>query len=91
MILCFQETKTDDLEEINNDGFEIIMKNRIKYGRVNSGGIKLAFRHNLSEFITVHATGSKTVLWFKISKTFTKLEKNLLVGIFLQKILNIAV
>lgn len=81
MILCFQETKTDDLEEINNDGFEIIMKNRIKYGRVNSGGIKLALRRNLSKFITVHATGSKTVLWFEISKTFTKLEKNLLVGI----------
>lgn len=55
------------------------MKNRIKYGRVNSGGIKLAFRRNLSEFITVHATGSKTVLWFEISKTFTKSEKNLLV------------
>lgn len=75
------KTKTDDLDEIYIEGFEIIMKNRIKYGRVNSGGIKLAFRHNLSEFITVHATGSKTVLSFEISKTFTKLEKNLLVGI----------
>lgn len=72
MILCFQETKTDDLDEIYIEGFEIIMKNRIKYGRVNSGGIKLAFRRNLSEFITDHATGSKTVLWFEISKTFTK-------------------
>lgn len=52
------KTKTDDLDEIYIEGFEIIMKNRIKYGRVNSGGIKLAFRHNLSKFITVHATGS---------------------------------
>lgn len=79
--MCFQETKTDDLDEINIEGFEIIMKNRFKYGRVDSGGIILAFRQNLSEFITTHATDSKTVLWFEISKRFTNLEKNLLVGI----------
>lgn len=81
--MCFQKTKTDDLDDINIEGFEIIMKNRIKYGRVNSGGIMLAFRQNLSEFITVHVADSKTVLWFEISKTFTNLEKNLFVGIYI--------
>lgn len=57
------------------------MKNWIKYGRVNFGGIKLVFRCNLSEFIIVYVIGFKIVFWFEILKMFIKLEKNLLVGI----------
>lgn len=57
------------------------MKNWIKYGRVNFGGIKLVFRYNLSEFIIVFVIGFKIVFWFEILKMFIKLEKNLLVGI----------
>lgn len=57
------------------------MKNWIKYGRVNFGGIKLVFRYNLSKFIIVYVIGFKIVFWFEILKMFIKLEKNLLVGI----------
>lgn len=58
------------------------MKNRIEYDRVNPGEIILAFiRENLSGFTTINATESQTVLWFEISKTFTNLKKNLLLGI----------
>lgn len=58
------------------------MKNRIEYDRVNPGEIILAFiRENLSGFTTINATESQTVLWFEISKTFTNLKENLLLGI----------
>lgn len=80
-IVCLQETKTDDLDVIEIDGYEIKMKNRVKYGRVNSGGIILAYKQELSEFINIHETESKAVLWFEISKQLTNYEKNLLIGI----------
>ena len=38
-ILCLQETKTDDQDVIEINGFKIKMKNRVKYCRLNSGGI----------------------------------------------------
>lgn len=80
-IVCLQETKTDDLDVIEIDGYKIEMKNRVKYGRVNSGGIILAYKQELSEFINIHETESKAVLWFEISKKLTYFEKNLLIGI----------
>jgi len=43
-ILCFVETKTDDPDEINLPGFDVIMKNRFKINRTKSGGIVLAFK-----------------------------------------------
>lgn len=67
-VLCFQRTKTDDLDERNIEGSEIILNNRIRYGIVNSEEKILAFiRGNLSRFIIINATESQTVLWFKIS------------------------
>ena len=49
-IVCLQETKTDDLDVIEINGFEIKMKNRAKYCRLNPGGIILAYKKELSEF-----------------------------------------
>lgn len=66
--MCFQRTKTDDLDERNIEGSEIILNNRIRYGIVNSEEKILAFiRGNLSRFIIINATESQTVLWFEIS------------------------
>ena len=67
-ILCLQETKTDDLDEFEIDGYEIKMKNRVKYGRVNSGGITLIYKRELNEFIYIHETECK------FSKTHRRLS-----------------
>jgi exonuclease III len=74
-ILCFQETKTDDIDVLEIDGYEIKMKNRVKYGRVNSGGITLVYKRELNEFINIHETECKFVLWFEISKQITGYDK----------------
>lgn len=80
-ILSFQETNTDDVDEINGETFKTIMKSRIIYGRVNSGEIILAFRQDLSESITVHSTGSKAVLWSKFQKSLLIYRNFFLIGI----------
>lgn len=80
-ILSFQETNTDDVDEINSESFKTMMTSRIIYGRVNSGEIILAFRQDLSESISVRSTGSKTVLWSKFQKSLLIYRKKLFIGI----------
>ncbi|VDI50830.1 Hypothetical predicted protein [Mytilus galloprovincialis] len=69
-ILCFVESKTDDMDEICIPGYKIKAKNRRKISRVKSGGIVLGFRENISDCIQVIETNSKFVLWCKISRLF---------------------
>lgn len=58
-----------------------MMTSRIIYGRVNSGEIIRAFKQDLSESISVHSTGSKTVLWSKFQKSLLIYRKKLFIGI----------
>ncbi|CAG2223181.1 unnamed protein product [Mytilus edulis] len=69
-VLCFVESKTDDMDEICIPGYKIKAKNRRKISRVKSGGIVLGFRENISDCIQVIETNSKFVLWCKISRLF---------------------
>jgi hypothetical protein len=58
-MLCFVETKIDDLEEIEFPGFIIKMKNRFKLSRVKSGRIILGFnKKNIADFIVLIETDS---------------------------------
>jgi hypothetical protein len=52
-ILCFVETKTDDVDEIDLPGFIIKMKNRFQFRRVKSGGIIVGFRKSLGDNISI--------------------------------------
>ena len=56
------------------------MKNRVKYGMKSSGGIVVAYKQELHDFIHFHETESKYVLWFEITNKFTKFDRNVLVG-----------
>ena len=73
-ILCLQETKTDNLDIIEINGFEIKMKTEPSMADwiLNSGGIKLAYKKELSEFTTA--------IWFESLNKAHKLWKKLLVG-----------
>jgi hypothetical protein len=45
-IVCLQETKTDDIDKIDLEGYTFKMKNRKKIGRI-SGGIILGYKDHL--------------------------------------------
>ena len=64
-ILCFVETKTDDLDVINFPGFKFIMKNRKNIAYRRSGGIMVRYRDTLVNMIEIKETSCKYVLWFK--------------------------
>ena len=64
-ILCFVETKTDDLDVINFPGFKFIMKNRKNIAYRGSGGIMVGYRDTLVKMIEIKETSCKYVLWFK--------------------------
>ena len=79
--ICLQETKTDDVDEIELEGYKFVMKNRRKYGRIKSGGIAFAYREEYERYISVHESESKFILWVEISKELTKQEENLFIGV----------
>ena len=53
-VICFTETKCDDIDMINikdrmeNNGFDIVFKNRNKLSRFQSGGILMAIKRMLT-------------------------------------------
>ena len=80
-ILCFVETKTDDADEINLPGFILHMKNRFTFKRVKSGGIILAYKTELSNFVNIVESESKYILWFTLNKSLFHLPQDVLFGI----------
>ena len=79
-IIGFQETKTDQLDDLTLTGFILKFKHRNNLAKRRSGGIALAYKKELGHFITVIDSPSKLVLWFTISKRLTK-SIDLLCGI----------
>ena len=80
-IIGFQETKTDQMDDLTLPGFILKFKHRANTeSRRRSGGIALAYKKNLSHFINIIDSESKLVLWFTVSKRLTK-SVDLLCGI----------
>ena len=79
-IIGFQETKTDQLDDLTLPGYILKFKHRANISKRRSGGIALAYKKDLSNFINVIDSQSKLVLWFHVSKRFTK-SIDLLCGI----------
>ena len=51
-LLCFTETKTDDLDNVELNDYVFFSKNRNTCTRVRSGGIVVGIRETLSRYIT---------------------------------------
>jgi exonuclease III len=49
-IICLQETKTDDVDQIDIPGYVFKLKNRKTKSTNKSGGIALGFKEQLSEY-----------------------------------------
>lgn len=78
-ILCFVESKTDDLDEIVLPGFLIKIKNRKSFSNRKSGGIVLGFK----EEYDIHPipTDSSYVFWYRISRELLGLDEDVVCGI----------
>ena len=79
-ILCFVETKTNDLDVINFPGFKFIMKNRKNIAYRRSGGIMVGYRDTLVNMIEIKETSCKYVLWFKCKGELLKLDQPVIFG-----------
>ena len=80
-ILCFTETKTDNTDVIDIPGYIVLMKNRFDVAKVKSGGLILAVKENLIEYIDIITSDCKFVFWFKLSKKVVNLNSDILFGI----------
>ena len=79
-IVCFQESKTDDYDEINLSGYIFEMKNRFAFSNRRSGGLVLGYKEKLQNYIECISTESKFVQWFKLSADYSKLEEDIIFG-----------
>jgi hypothetical protein len=55
-IVCLQETKTDDIDKIDLEGYTFKMKNRKKIG----------YKDHLENYIEPLETESNYIFWFKV-------------------------
>ena len=80
-IICVQESKLDDIDSVNIDGYEVYSLNRKSLSRYRSGGITLIYRNALIPHIKLLSSASKLILWFTISQQFTFFDDDILCGI----------
>lgn len=67
-IIGIQESKTDDCDDINIPGYNIVYNNRPKLSRTKSGGIALLIKSEIRKYIKTEAKNeSKIIQWFTIS------------------------
>ena len=80
-IICLVETKTDDIDIVKLEGYEIHMKNRKIVAKNRSGGIILGYRQEIASKIKPLHTNSKYVFWFKVSSDIVNLDQDIIFGI----------
>lgn len=81
-IVCFQETKLDDIDinKIDLYDFDILFKNRKIISKRRSGGISVAIKTKYFKYVRELKTESKLALWFVLSHTLTGLQSDTLCG-----------
>ena len=79
-IVGLQETKTDMLDELEINNYELVLKPRTGSFR-KSGGIGVAIKNHLVKHVTVVEENNDFVLWIQISKEMLNIQQDLFVGI----------
>ncbi|CAC5367368.1 unnamed protein product [Mytilus coruscus] len=80
-IVCFQETKLDDIDIIDYENFIFKYKNRKKISNYKSGGIALGYKKYLERYITVIESECPFVYWFSVKKENSDFQENIIFGI----------
>ena len=73
-IVALQESKLDDVDNIEVPGYTVFCQKRKKISRYRSDGTAFLFRHSFNEYITTHESESKLIQWIRISKHITKTD-----------------
>jgi len=76
-IICLQETKTDDSDNIRIPGYDVHVFSREKLSRYRSGGIALLVKSDISPYVKID-TNSKSALikFFRVSNLIYKNDNN---------------
>ena len=81
-ILCFVETKLDDIDKIDIPGYTLYTNNRKLKSFVKSGGICLAVKDSLITQVHIHKNMSDYVLWFSLKEPVSSKSKyTIVIGI----------
>lgn len=78
-IIGLQETKTDSLDDIRIQGYNLHFKHRKEISRIKSGGLAIAYKEKYSQYIKMIKSDSHLVMWFVISSRLTR-KNDLLCG-----------
>ena len=80
-IICVEETKTDETNELSIPGFKHYVKHRQDLSRIKSGGIALYIKDDLSEHVHIIESRCKYVLWCKFDIFVNNVKDTLLLGV----------
>ena len=80
-IVCLVETKTDDIDLIEFQGYKFYMKNRRKVMNKRSGGIIVGYKEELDCHLKFLCTNSKYVLWFECDKKLFNTDQPVIFGV----------
>ena len=80
-IICVQESKLDDVDCVQINGFTVYTNNRKKITRYRSGGIALIIRNSILSNIEILKNESKLISWMKISKDLLLSNEDVYLGI----------
>ncbi|CAG2202024.1 unnamed protein product [Mytilus edulis] len=80
-VVCFDETKLDDLDTVELDNFVFHFKNRKKYSNRKSGGIAFGYKRYLENCITPIQTDCPFVQWFSIDEKIFDLKSSVIFGV----------
>ena len=79
-IICLTETKTDNCDCIEIDGYTTFAKHRTELSTRKSGGIIVYVRNKYIKYCSVLKAQSKHVLWININDNLFKTGHHLLLG-----------
>ena len=79
--MCVCETKTDEYDTVDIDGYVYFSKHRSHPFERKSGGIGVYIRNNLSHHVQISKSESEYVLWLVIHKSVTGYSENIVLGI----------
>ena len=80
-MICLTETKLDDFDNISIPGFPYLYQKRKQRYLRKSGGIGVFLRNDLSPLFEKIITRSDYVLWLKLEKQISKLDKDFIFGV----------
>ena len=76
-----QESKLDDVDRVQINGYSVFTNNRQRITRYRSGGIALIIRNDILTNIEILKNESKLISWMKISKNLLNLNDDLYLGV----------